>query len=162
MGTLLDTTVFIEVERALRGLPVDVALGTVGRRLEDILGPGEDVGVATITASELLHGVHRATPEHRPRREAFVEAVLAAFPSLPFDGRCARSHARLWADLVSSGADIGPHDRLVAATAITAGWRVGTANVRHFARVAGLSVVEVRLADRTTGEVERTRDDSDP
>ncbi len=153
MGTLLDTTVFIEVERALRGLPADVALGTAGRRLEDILGAGEDVGIATITASELLHGVHRATPEHRPRREAFVEAVLAAFPALAFDARCARSHARLWADLVGSGVDIGPHDRLVAATAIAAGWRVGTANVRHFDRVSGLAVVEVRLAERTPDRV---------
>jgi tRNA(fMet)-specific endonuclease VapC len=151
LGTLLDTTVFIEVERALRGLPVDGALEAVSRRLEDILGTGEEVGIATITASELLHGVHRATPEHRPRREAFVEAVLAAFPSLPFDQLCARSHARLWADLIGSGADIGPHDRLVAATAITAGWRVGTANVRHFDRVRGLSVVEVRLATPPAG-----------
>jgi predicted nucleic acid-binding protein len=87
------------------------------------------VGIAAITASELLHGVHRATLRHRPRREAFVEATLAAFPTLPFDQLSARSHARLWADLISSGIDIGPHDRLVAATAITAGWRVGTANV---------------------------------
>jgi tRNA(fMet)-specific endonuclease VapC len=149
LGTLLDTTVFIEVERALRGLSVDTALEAVSRRLEDILGAGEEVGIATVTASELLHGVHRATPEHRPRREAFVEAVLAAFPSLPFDGLCARSHARLWADLIGAGADIGPHDRLVAATAITAGWRVGTANVRHFDRVGGLIVVEVRLAGQT-------------
>ena len=152
MGTLLDTTVFIEVERALRELPVGAALEAVSRRLEDILGTGEEVGIATITASELLHGVHRATPEHRPRREAFVEAVLEAFPSLPFDQLCARAHARLWADLVSSGADIGPHDRLVAATAISAGWRVGTANLRHFDRVRGLSVVEVRLAVRPGDE----------
>lgn len=153
MGTLLDTTVFIGVERALRGLPVGAALGTVGRRLEDILGAGEDVGIAMITASELLHGVHRATPEHRPRREAFVEAVIEAFPPLPFDQLCARAHARLWADLVSAGADIGPHDRLVAATAISVGWRVGTANVRHFDHVRGLTVVEVSLAGQTTGSV---------
>jgi tRNA(fMet)-specific endonuclease VapC len=151
LGTLLDTTVFIEVERAQRGLPLGTTLEAVGRRLEDILGAGEEVGIAAITASELLHGVHRATPEHRPRREAFVEAVLAAFPSLPFDQLCARSHARLWADLISSGEDIGPHDRLVAATAITAGWRVGSANVRHFDRVRGLSVVEVRLDARHAG-----------
>jgi tRNA(fMet)-specific endonuclease VapC len=118
----------------------------VGRRLEERLGPGEEVGIATITASELLHGVHRASSEHRVKREAFLEAVLAAFPPIPFDLLCARSHARLWADLVVSGADIGPHDRVVAATAIAVGWRVGTANVREFQRIAGLEVVEVRLS----------------
>jgi hypothetical protein len=35
----------------------------------------------------LLHGVHRATPEHRTRREMFVEAVLTAFPPIAFDLR---------------------------------------------------------------------------
>ena len=37
----------------------------------------------------------------------------------------------------------GAHDRLVAATAITAGWRVGTANVRHFERVPALDVIAI-------------------
>jgi tRNA(fMet)-specific endonuclease VapC len=146
MGTLLDTTVFIELERAVRKLPPPTAMAEVGRRLEDQLGQDEDVGIAAITASELLHGVHRADSEHRARREAFVEGVLAAFPPLPFDLRCARSHARLWAEFAAGGNDIGPHDRLVAATAITAGWRVATANVRHFERVPGLDVLTVDLA----------------
>jgi predicted nucleic acid-binding protein len=71
----------------------------------------------------------------------FVEAVLMAFPTVPFDLLAARAHARLWANLASSGSDVGPHDRLVAATAIALGWRVYTANVREFGRVAGLDVI---------------------
>ncbi len=59
------------------------------------LGPTEEVGIAAITASELLHGVHRATPEHRARRDAFVEGVLAAFPPLAFDLLAARARAAL-------------------------------------------------------------------
>jgi hypothetical protein len=58
-------------------------MAQVSARLQEQLGPDEEVGIAAITASELLHGVHRATPEHRTRREAFVEAVLAAFPRSP-------------------------------------------------------------------------------
>jgi len=46
---------------------------------------------------------------------------------------------------VAVGADVGAHDRLVAATAIAAGWRVGTANVRHFERIAGLDVVALTM-----------------
>lgn len=145
MGTILDTTVFIALERAARALPRRGAMAEVGRRLEVTLGPAEDVGIAAITASELLHGVHRATPEHRPRREAFVEAVLAAFPPLSFDLLAARAHARLWAALASTGTDVGAHDRIVAATAIAAGWRVATANVRHFERVPGLDVIDIEL-----------------
>ena len=146
MGTLLDTTVFIDLERAVRRLPPGSAMAEVGGRLEERLGPYEEVGIAAVTASELLHGVHRAAPEHRTRREAFVEAVLAAFPPLPFGLLAARAHARIWAGLAAAGRDVGAHDRLVAATAITAGWRVGTANPRHYHRIAGLDILTVTLA----------------
>lgn len=145
MGTVLDTTVFVEFERATRKLPVERAMQTVGDRLEDRLGGNDEVAITTITASELLHGVHRATEEHRTRREAFVAAVLEAFPVLPFDLLVARVHARLWADLASSGADIGAHDRIVAATAISVGWQVGTANMRHFDRIPGLNTGLISL-----------------
>ena len=147
MGTLLDTTVFIDLERAARRLQSAGAMAEVSTRLEDQLGPDEEVGIAAITASELLHGVHRASPEHRARCEAFVEAVLAAFPPLPFGLLAARAHARIWAELAAAGQDVGAHDRLVAATAITAGWRVGTANLRHFDRIAGLDVLTISFTD---------------
>jgi tRNA(fMet)-specific endonuclease VapC len=143
VGTLLDTTVFVELERAVRRLPPATAMAEVSGRLEEQLGPDEEVGMAAITASELLHGVHRATAEYRPRREAFVEAVLTAFPPLPFGLLAARAHARVWAEIAAAGRDIGAHDRLVAATAITAGWRVGTANTRHFDRIVGLDVLNI-------------------
>jgi tRNA(fMet)-specific endonuclease VapC len=143
VGTLLDTTVFIDLERAVRRLPPRSAMAEVSGRLEAQLGPDEEVGIATITASEMLHGVHRATPEHRVRREAVVEAVLAAFPPLPFNLLAARAHARIWAGLAAAGQDVGAHERLIAATAITAGWRVGTANRRHFDRIDGLDILTI-------------------
>ncbi len=145
MGTVLDTTVFIDLERATRGLPARDAMPEVVERLESQLGESEEVGIAAITASELLHGVHRATDEYRGRRAAFVEAVLAAFPAISFDLLVARAHARLWADLASSGTDVGAHDRLVAATAISVGWRVGTANTRHFDRIPGLEMTPLQM-----------------
>ncbi|HEV3322236.1 MAG TPA: PIN domain-containing protein [Solirubrobacteraceae bacterium] len=146
MGTVLDTTVFIELERAMRGLPAERAMTEVAERLEAQLGANEEVAIAAITASELLHGVHRATAEHRGRRAAFVEGALAAFPTLSFDLLVARVHARLWAGLASSGAEVGAHDRLVAATAISAGWRVGTANTRHFERIPGLDTTPLLMS----------------
>jgi tRNA(fMet)-specific endonuclease VapC len=121
-------------------------MGEMAMRLERELGANEHVAMAAITASELLHGVHRADSARRATREAFVEAVIAAFPPIAFDLRCARAHARLWAQLASSGQDVGPHDRLVAATAVATGWRVATANVRHFAHIAGVEVVSLDLS----------------
>ena len=145
MGTLLDTTVFIELERATRELPPALAMSAVGDRLQEVLGAEEEVGIATITASELIHGVHRASEEHRARREAFVETTLIAFPALPFDLVAARVHARIWAQLVASGREVGAHDRIVAATAIASGWTVATANQRHFQHIPGLSTTGISL-----------------
>jgi tRNA(fMet)-specific endonuclease VapC len=126
-------------------------MAEVSRHLEEQLGPDEEVGIAAITASELLHGVHRATLEYRARREAFVEAILAAFPALPFGILAARTHARIWADLAAAGRDVGAHGRFVAATAITAGWRVGTANTRHFDHIAGLGLLAVTFVRQSPG-----------
>jgi tRNA(fMet)-specific endonuclease VapC len=139
MGTIVDTTVFVDLERTGGRRPEAL----VGERLAARLGQDDEVGIAAITASELLHGVHRASAEHRGRRQAFVETVLAAIPVLDFDLLAARAHARLWADLVTAGRHVGPHDRLVAATAISLGWRVATGNMRHFRRIAGLEVIEL-------------------
>ncbi len=149
MGTLLDTTVFIEFERAVRSLERRSAMSRAGKVLEEVLGGDDQVGISAITASELLHGVHRATDEHRARREAFVETILGAFPSIPFDMLAARVHAQVWAGLAATGTEIGAHDRIVAATALSVGWRVGTANLRHFRKVPGLEVLPIRIATST-------------
>lgn len=148
MGAVVDTTVFVDLERSAPRRAVTDPGVLIGDALEQCLGPNEEVAMAAITASELLHGVHRATSEHRARREAFVETVLSVVPVLDFDLLAARAHARLWADLASAGADVGAHDRLVAATAISIGWSVATANVSHFDRISGLDVVEVGSTDR--------------
>ncbi|WP_316573586.1 PIN domain-containing protein [Nocardia canadensis] len=84
--------------------------------------------------------------ELRSRREAFVEMATAAFPPQPFDMLAARIRAGVWADLARRGQEIGAHDVLVAATAMSIGWQVATANVRHFERIPGLEVRAVRLS----------------
>lgn len=120
-------------------------MGTVAWHMARLLGPDEPLSIAAITASELLHGVHRADDEHRPRRAAFVEAALDFLPTIPFDLRTARIHSQLWAQLSATGRDISAHDRLIAATALAQGWPVVAANLRHFRQVPGLEVIELAL-----------------
>lgn len=97
--------------------------------------------MASITASELLIGVHRSdSPARRLRREAFVEAILAALPVIAFDLRIARVYAQLSAQLAAAGQPIGAHDLLIAATALADGSAVLTLNMCDFARVPGLVV----------------------
>jgi predicted nucleic acid-binding protein len=94
-----------------------------------------------VSASELLHGVHRARDASiRARRSAYVEAVLERFPLLGIELSTARTHARLWADLAAAGTPIGPNDLWLAATAVTHGLSLVTGNLREFLRVPGLDV----------------------
>ncbi len=130
MGVLIDASILIEYERGR------VALDQHLERHQK-----EDFFLSVVTASELLHGVYRASrPEIRAKRSAFVEAILERFPLLPVNLLTARSHARLWAELAAAGNMIGPHDLWLAATCIAHELTMVTQNIREFARVPGLVV----------------------
>jgi tRNA(fMet)-specific endonuclease VapC len=127
---LIDASILIEVERGRLELEPHVAQR-----------PDEAFFLSVVTASELLHGVHRAVQaEVRTKRAAFVEGILERFPLLPVDLATARAHAQVWAELMAAGKMIGPHDLWLAATCIAHGLTMVTANVREFARVPGLQV----------------------
>ncbi len=130
MGFLIDTSILIEHERGRLDLEPHVRRHGV-----------EDLYLSVITASELLHGVHRARDAGtRARRAAWVEAIFGRFPLLPVGFSTARSHALIQADLAARGRLIGPHDLWLAAAALTHGLTLITGNGREFDRVPGLMV----------------------
>jgi len=130
MALLIDTSVLIDEERRNRSL--SASLGD------------DDRAISVITASELLHGVHRTkSVAVRTRRAAFVEGLLSAVEALPITMAVARIHAEIWTELKNDGDLIGAHDLWIAATALSQGMAVATANVRDFERVPGLNVVPV-------------------
>jgi tRNA(fMet)-specific endonuclease VapC len=130
VGVLIDASILIEHERGRVSLEPHL----VGREHAEFF-------LSVITASELLHGVHRAAdPNVRARRAAFVEAVLERFALLPVNLAVARAHAQLWAGLMAAGWLIGPHDLWLAATCLAHGLTMVTANIREFERVPGLAV----------------------
>ena len=130
MAVLIDTSILIAYERG----QLDLAGRVAGREAEEAF-------LSVISASELLHGVHRAAdPAIRTRRLAFVEAVLSRFPVLEIDLEVARSHAALWSNLAQRGEMIGVHDSWLAATCIAHDLTLTTANTREFDRVPGLKL----------------------
>ncbi len=130
MGILIDSSVLIHFERA----GTDLAAYVEGREEEEAF-------LSVISASELLHGVHRAEDRRiKAKRLAFVEGLLTALPVLGIDLATARSHSRLWADLAGQGRMIGAHDSWLAATCLAHGLRLATSNPREFTRVPGLDV----------------------
>lgn len=133
MGLVLDTSILIAAERGKFDF---------GRFLM-AEAPNRPVFLAAITASELLHGVHRATGGQRKKREAFVEELLGEIAILPFDIAAARKHAELWATLQKKGAMIGPHDLLIAATCLSLKHEVATLNIKEFEQVRGLGLAKV-------------------
>ena len=129
MATLIDSSVLFAVERG------DLGLDELSRYVE------EDVAVAAVTASELLHGVYRArTAAQRHRRQAFVEGLLAEVPVIAFDLTVARVHASLWAELAQRGITVGERDLMIGATAIARNYAVATRDERSFSKIPGLSV----------------------
>jgi len=130
MGLLIDTNILIACEREQLDLEQMVA------------EHGDDlIFLSVISASELLHGVHRASDEKiRMRRLAFVERVLGGMEILDIDLSTARIHANLWSDLAASGQMIGAHDLWLAASALANNCTFVTRNVREFERVPGLQL----------------------
>jgi len=93
--------------------------------------------------------VERADTEAcRLKRQSFVEKVLESFPIFPFDTTVARIYARIWASVAKKGLTIGPHDLIIAATAISLDYSVITANRRDFEKIEGLKL-EVRSAAKS-------------
>ena len=131
LGLLLDTSVLIEAERGR------LRLGNFEQ---------EEVGVSVIALGEYWRGVERATSaSQRSGRERFFDAILKEFTVIDIQLGEALAFARVWADLARAGTMIGSLDLLIAATAIRRGWRLATLDVRDFARVPGLDIVDLSV-----------------
>jgi predicted nucleic acid-binding protein len=133
MGLMLETSVLIAAERGRFDLPALL-----------MAHPGEPLGLAAITLSELRHGCLRAnSPVIRQRRERFVMDVVSRSSVIAFGSSEAEHHAAIWVDLETKGQMIGPHDLLIAACARSIGYALATLNQAEFARVPGLTLLAV-------------------
>jgi predicted nucleic acid-binding protein len=131
VGTLIDSSVLIAAQRG--------KLDLARLRTED---DAEPVAMSAVSASELLHGVHRlANAVARMRAERFVERILESIPIVAFDLDVARVHARIDAELSADGTRVGDADLMIAATAVWLDYRVATRDLRSFPKITGLALV---------------------
>jgi tRNA(fMet)-specific endonuclease VapC len=130
VAIVLDTDVILQGERRTFDLKRWVALR-----------PSEHFEIAAITVAELWHGVERATGAFKAERERYIRRIFGLVRILPYTETTAMEHARVWAELESSGKMIGSYDLVVAATALEHGSAVATFNQRHFTHVRGLKVI---------------------
>jgi tRNA(fMet)-specific endonuclease VapC len=135
MGLILDSSVLIAAERK----------GSNARHvLSEIAGQaaGEDVVFSVVTLIELAHGAARAhTPERKAMRQQFLQELTMALPVHPVTLPIALRAGQIDGESAAKGVRIALSDLLIEVTALELGYRVATANVRHFQMVPGLEVV---------------------
>lgn len=106
-----------------------------------------DLGVPAIVEYELRYGLLRLSQEAAAPRLVALTQLLRPMQMLPFDAQCAAHAARVRATLEAAGTPIGPHDTLIAATALRHQATLVTRNVREFSRVPGLQVLNWHTTD---------------
>lgn len=137
MGLILDSSVLIAAERQGRN---------ARQTLADIAvhAAGEDVAVSVITLVELAHGVARAnTPARMATRRQFLNELISALPVHPITVSVALRAGQIDGEITAQGIRLALSDLLIGVTALELGYRVATANVRHFNRVPGLGIVSL-------------------
>ena len=97
-----------------------------------------DLGVPSIVEYELRYGLLRLPQDAAAPRLAALAQLLRPMQLLPFDSECAAQAARIRIALEAAGTPIGPHDTLIAATAMRHQAVLVTRNIREFSRVPGL------------------------
>ena len=137
MGLILDSSVLIAAERQGKNARqmLTVIAGKIGET---------DVGISVVTLIELAHGSARAvTPEQKAMRQNFLGELLTAIPIHPVTVSLALRTGQLDGENQARGIRIPLSDLLIGVTALELGYSVGTANLRHFRQVPGLSVVQL-------------------
>lgn len=136
MGVILDSSVLVAAER--QGKNARQMLGELSAKIGDT-----EVALSVVTLIELAHGAARAnTPERKSKREKFIQELQMAMPIEPVTISVALRTGQLDGENQTRGVQIPLADLLIGVTALELGYSVGTANLRHFRKVPGLSVVQ--------------------
>ena len=121
--TFLDTSAVIELLRGAK---------PPARR------ESETIGISTIVEEELWIGVYHGGGEREERR---VKEFLQQVEIFTFDQSAARSAAKVVARLWKLGRPIGDLDAQIAGHSLALEQPLLTANLQHFQRVEGLTVI---------------------
>jgi predicted nucleic acid-binding protein len=134
---MLDSTAAVAAER--QGKNARQLLETVVFQTGD-----DDISVSVVTVLELAHGIVRSdTTERRDKRQRFLDELLSAVPVQPVTVPIALRAGQIDGQTQARGVRIALPDLLIGVSALELGYRVGTANVRHFQLIPGLTVVRL-------------------
>lgn len=130
MKLMLDTNVCIYI---IKQQPVAV----LKRFLEYQIG---DIGISSITLSELRYGVAKST--HQEKNTKALDEFIIPLEVVSFDEEAAYVYGGIRATLEKAGTPIGSMDMLIAAHAVSLGIPLVTNNAREFVRIPALNIID--------------------
>ena len=137
MGLILDSSVLITAER--EGKNARHVLAALRERIGET-----GVGISVVSLIELAHGAARAdNPERRLRRQMFIQELISGMPVYPLTVGIALRAGQIDGENQARGLRVALPDLIIGVTALELHYSVGTANVRHFGQVPGLSLVQL-------------------
>jgi len=137
LGLVLDSSVLVAAERRKLSTP------EVIRKVREAAGDVTIV-ISSLTVAELAHGIYRAeTPERSRMRRQFLNEMKAHIPVHPVTESTAEIIGRIGAEEAAKGATLPLADLIIGACALELGYAVGTANIRDFNRIPGLSIIQL-------------------
>jgi tRNA(fMet)-specific endonuclease VapC len=130
-------------------LDTNLCIYTIERRPEEVFRRVEacrigDIGISTITYSELCYGVSKSQAVKRNR--AALERFVAPLEILEFGSEAALVYGEVRAALEQKGLPIGPMDLLIGAHALAVGCVLVTNNTREFERIPELEIDDWAVA----------------
>ena len=132
---MLDSTAAVAAER----------LGQNARQLLEAVAletGDEGIALSVVTVLELAHGIARADTHHRrEKRRRFLDDLLTGVPIQPVTIPIALRAGQIDGQSQARGVRFPLSDLLKGASALELGYAVGTANVRHFQMIPGLTVL---------------------
>lgn len=130
MKLMLDTNICIYI---IKQRPVTV----LKRFLEYQIG---DIGISSITLSELRYGVAKST--HQEKNTRALDEFITPLEVVSFDEEAAHVYGNIRAALEKAGTPVGSMDMLIAAHAISLGIPLVTSNTREFVRIPALNIID--------------------
>lgn len=130
MKLMLDTNICIYI---IKQQPVAV----LKRFLEYQIG---DIGISSITLSELRYGVAKST--HQDKNTKALDEFITPLEVVSFDEEAAHIYGDIRAALEKAGTPIGAMDMLTAAHAVSLGIPLVTNNTREFVRIPTLNIID--------------------
>ena len=130
MKLLLDTNICIYI---IKQKPAHV----LKHFLEYQIG---DIGISTITLSELRYGVAKSA--HREKNARAIDEFTSPLEVVPYDEAAAHAYGDIRASLEKAGTSIGSMDMLSAAHAVSLGIPLVTNNTREFMRIPSLNLID--------------------